>query len=477
MKRLLVACVAISFVIIWFLGRIETHYHPDELVTAYASWSLPELTKIDWFGSYPKGWIAEFPVLFYLLQKPFFVLFGPTMAAVKISVWPYVIISIVYLYFLTKTLFSVRLATIATIIFGFLAPHLYIASLGVHFMSSTAIFLAVLYHWVRFLKTRRRKQAIITGILCGLSFLTYTASYITTPLVLITGLLHYGQTGKKTIIKGVVWVVVLTSVILLPFIIRILNGHNNFFLQRLAAVLILRGNLGGRVYDGIRALFMPGIGGFGYHFGRLAILDPWSAFLFFLGVFLLVARLLVKKDRAAGFLILCFMVPFVAGYILTNQPPAFHRLSLLYPLIAVFISLGIEAFSNKPIILLLLVSITIVLNVRHAGKMVQNDATFLPRISLPVAHVITRTVPPGSTILVVDNTESSIAQELFFLTNNRYRFKTSSEIMDGQEATLLIAPTGEIVTDIEKRNPAYVRIPVPVIDLGPSTRFVLLVAQ
>lgn len=477
MKRLLVTSVAISFVIIWFFGRIETHYHPDELVTAYASWSLPKLTQIDWFGSYPKGWIAEFPVIFYILQKPFFVLFGPTMIGVKVSVWPYVVISIVYLYFLTKTLFSVRLATIATIIFGFLAPHLYIASLGVHFTSSTAVFLAALYHWVRFLKTRRRNQALITGVLCGLSFLTYTSSYITTPLVLITGLVHFGQTGKKAIIKGVAWVVVLTSVILLPFVVRILNGYNNFLLQRLASVLILQGHLGGRAYDGIRALFMPGIGGFGYHFGRLAILDSWSAILFFLGVFLLVARLIIKKDRAAGFFLLCFFLPFVTGYILTNQPPAFHRLSLLYPLIAVFISLGIEAFFNKSIILVLFVSITIVLNVRHAWKMVQNDAVILPRISLPVAQVITRTVPPGSTIFVVDNTESGIEQELFFLTNNRYRFKTSSEIMDGQEAMLLVAPTGEIVTDIKRRNPAYVRIPVPVIDLGPSTRFVLLVAR
>lgn len=474
MKRLLVGSVAISFVIIWFLGRTETHYHPDELVTAYASWSLPRLTQIDWFGSYPKGWIAEFPVLFYILQKPFFVLFGPTMTAIKISVWPYVIISTVYLYFLTKTLCSVRLATIATIIFGFLAPHLYIASLGVHFSSSTAIFLAALYHWVRFLKTRRRNQAIITGVLCGLSFLTYTSSYITTPIVLITGLLRYGQTKEKKILWGVLHVGVLTGVILLPFVIRIQLGGYNFFVQRISQVVLLHGNLAGRAYEGIRALYLPGIGGFGYHFGRLALLDPWSALLFFLGLLLLVGRLLVKKDRAAGFFLLCFFLPFITGYMLTNQPPAFHRLSLLYPLMAVFISLGIETFSNKSIILFLFVSMTVALNLRHAWKMVQNDAVMLPRISLPVAQVITRTIPPGSIIFVADNTESGIEQELLFLTNNAYRWDNTIQTGD---SILIVNPDEALIRSLIAASSGYRRIPVPVIDLGPSTRFVLLVPQ
>ena len=62
------------------------------------------LLQIQWFVGYPeKGtWVSQFPILFHALQKPFFMLLGPTVDAVRISTWPYLALTVVYLYLLAR---------------------------------------------------------------------------------------------------------------------------------------------------------------------------------------------------------------------------------------------------------------------------------------------------------------------------------------------------------------------------------------
>ena len=68
--------------ILGYFSSLPTHYHQDEFITAYTSWTLPPINKLDWFAVYPPVWVSQFPVLFHIFQKPFFFFLGPTVEAV-----------------------------------------------------------------------------------------------------------------------------------------------------------------------------------------------------------------------------------------------------------------------------------------------------------------------------------------------------------------------------------------------------------
>ena len=51
-----------------YFESFSTHYHQDEFITAYTSWTLPPVAHVDWFSAYPAVWVSQFPVLFHILQ-------------------------------------------------------------------------------------------------------------------------------------------------------------------------------------------------------------------------------------------------------------------------------------------------------------------------------------------------------------------------------------------------------------------------
>src|SRR5262245_25911205 len=129
--------------------RQPFHFHYDEFITAYASWELPRIDRIDWFRGYPGAdyWQAHFPIIWFALQKPFLIALGPSVDAIRISTWPYHVAIVAYLYWLARALLADRtMAVVATAAFVVLAPSAYLAGLGVYFGGSTLALLAALYH-------------------------------------------------------------------------------------------------------------------------------------------------------------------------------------------------------------------------------------------------------------------------------------------------------------------------------------------
>src|SRR6185436_915532 len=110
--------------------------------TAYTSYSLSSAVRVDWFADFPEVWTARFPVLFHLLQKPFFLLFGPSLEALRVSVWPYYVAITAYTFALGSLLFSRRTGFAAAALWTFFGATLYLHSMGLHFITSTCFYLA-----------------------------------------------------------------------------------------------------------------------------------------------------------------------------------------------------------------------------------------------------------------------------------------------------------------------------------------------
>ncbi|TVR75412.1 MAG: hypothetical protein EA415_04055, partial [Sphaerobacteraceae bacterium] len=183
---LLGAIVLIQLVGLLYMQTFPLHYVQDEFITGYTSYTLPSLTEIEWFRGYPGPgeWIAGFPILYYALQKPFIELFGLSLETIRISTWPYHLISAGLVYLIGKEVFRCRpWAVVAAVIFVFLAPNLYMAGYGMHNISSTCFFLAAFYAALRMVRDEDRRWIALSGVASIMAYLTYTSSYLTLPLI------------------------------------------------------------------------------------------------------------------------------------------------------------------------------------------------------------------------------------------------------------------------------------------------------
>lgn len=449
-KTDLVFLLIIGFVglaLLAYFSSIPSHYHQDEFITAYTSLSLPPMTKIDWFSAYPPVWVSQFPILFHILQKPFFALFGPSVWAVRISVWPYYLGILFFLYLLAKRIFSGS-EKIVALLFVFFAPMLYLSSTGLHFISSTFFFIASLYFLIAY-------DAVLLGLFTALSYLTYPSSYVTIPIVILATIPKLNKLIPTFLIF---------LIILLPFI-AYAGFVNNFFVQRIDQVNALSGSWSdlpekmkhgqsvvslvfNQTENAFRSLIQPGIAGLGgYNFGKLALFEPIGFVLFILGF------------RFLKFfpIVLAIVFPFITNFILSTQPPAFHRISLLYPLFT--LSMGIALAKQKRCVLIPIIIIFALSNFKHVRTMIDRDATLYPQNSRLVAEYILKNVPQGSTVSIAAFPSFHLQQELVFRTNNTYVLNTeeTQAILTKYhgETLILLNPTPITLKTLLKAYPNY----------------------
>lgn len=437
----LVPAGIVALILLAYFSSIPWHYHQDEFITAYTSWTLPSITKIDWFAAYPDVWVSQFPVLFHILQKPFFSLFGPSVWAVRISVWPYYLGILFFLYLLAKRI-RPGSEKIVSLLFIFFAPMLYLSSMGLHFISSTFFFIASLYFLLFY-------NAVLLGLFTALSYLTYTSSYVTGPIVLLSALY---------LRRKLLPVVVVVLVILLPFLVYA-AFVNNFFLQRIDQVNAISGSwsdipqkmksgaslvslIASQITTALRSLIQPGIAGIGgYNFGKLALFEPLGFLLFLMGFPIVVKRSFV--------IVFAMFFTFLTNFILTTQPPAFHRISLLYPLFA--LSMGVVLYRQKRAVVILVVSLFALSNLNHVRTMIDNDKTLYPQNSRVIAQYLLKNVPRGSPVSIAAFAGFHLPQELVFRTNNGYRFVSDYH----GETLILLNATQDTLSQLSKEYPNH----------------------
>jgi len=434
--------------LLWYIDLNPFHFHYDEFIHAYTSYTLPKLADIDWFQGYPQDHVAQYPIIFYLLQKPFLIVFGPSVTSVRMSTWPYIIGIIVYIYLLVKPIWGSIIAKLVVLGYIFFPGNLYFSSYGLHNIPSNLCLMGVLYHIYNFRKTNSSIHALWLGIWNALSLLYNTSSYI---VVFISFLLFgYWLIKQNTnyfklqIIKSVLF----TLIILFPFMVHALFVHN-YFTERVGQVNIFWGSrtdynqpktiVGGLTYTllnhlhrGHKALYHPGIGGLdGYDFGRQSFFNKPDYCLILIGFIYVLCGLFIHRKYIYKLLLLFILLPIIFNYILTIYPPAFHRLSVIYSLFAIIMVIPfnkiLKIIKYYKFVLFGIFGSLFLLNFIHTNSMILHDRQYYI-YSISLFNQLKSNIEPGSEIVISFSapTLNYLKKELFFRTHGAYTFTNRS---------------------------------------------------
>lgn len=461
----LIPIILVQLGLVAYFAGFPDHFHQDEFVEAYTSYQLPSITRIDWFAGYPaKGtWVCQFPILFFALQKPFLMLLGPTVESIRVSVWPYLALTTLYLYLIARELaFDRRLGLAAAGSFVLFAPSLYLSSLGVQFHGSTLFLLAALYHSSRTVRTGSRLQAVLTGAFAAGCYLSYSASYVALPILLVClaaeCLVRWSLRPARRLLPALP----AFSAILLPFGVYAAT-RDDYFVQRLDQVNLVSGSwsaakrgkpvwplLQKQLTINLQALYRDHVGGVtGYTFGHHALFDHLGIALLLVGG--VAALYLAMTRRRAGFL-----YPFIvlgaifAGMTLTVPAGAIHRAAIAFPFVGLLVGLGIVALARlaalpldraparriTPVVAAGLLLAFAVVNLQRAPSMMSDQTHPSPLI----AALVEANVPSGGTVLIAAPSDYHLQRELFFRTDARFQFLTESlrEIEQQRKASLVV---------------------------------------
>ncbi len=330
--------------------------HGDDLITAYFS-ATENFAKINFFSGIPsdKGqWVAQFPTMFFALQKIFFLCFGEGVLSVKLSVIPYVLIISLMLFLIIREIFNAKTAIITVILYAFLPISLYHETLGLHFVSSTAPFMIFFYFAILQWKKNRPVYSVLTGLFCGFCYLFYNTSFIAFPLMLILYFLQLINVRKLSVIGNFGLAIVTFLIVLSPYLTYALK-YNNYFFSRTSQVSLLSGSWSGikdKIARGesstlneikesltisLKSFYQDGIGGHGgYDFGHLAFFEKYSLYLFIAGA--IIGIFLIFTNFEVLFIYLTILFCFSA-MVFSTPPPAYHRLSLSFPFLSMILSI------------------------------------------------------------------------------------------------------------------------------------------
>ena len=345
--------------IVRFVNFDLDRVHGDDLLTGYFSSALD--LRRDFFAPVPDDpgqWVAQFPAPFFLFQKLFFVAFGESLLTVKLSVLPYVVIVSALLYQLTREILDERAAIIAVLLYAFLGPSLYLETLGLMFVSSTAVFMAFLLYVVRERQSESPRDALLAGMFAGACYLFYLSSFIALPVALVFVALGALRSDRTRARQNGLTFVAGAATILAPFVADSVR-YGSYFARRFHQVSLIGGEWSPyrdsvqsavnalkvaalNLTTCIRSLYEAGLGGHGgYDFGHQALLAPVILGLATVGT--LRALWLARRRVEWLVVLLVIVLSFLTGMVLTIPPPAFHRLSLAFPFIALVAALPLHA--------------------------------------------------------------------------------------------------------------------------------------
>lgn len=439
---------------LWRLSSDLNHYHPDEFILAYTSYDLRSVVSLDWFADYPEVWTARFPVFFHVLQKPFFAALGPSLETMRVSIWPYYIAIFGYTFALGRLVFSRRVGMAAGVVWLFLGANLYMASMGLQIIGSTCFYMAALFHFLAALRVRSRRHAALAGVFAACCYLIYPSSYVAVPVLGLMALPELVDAWRRARrpspiadMRAVVPVLVATALVfavtLAPFVLYAVHVRN-FLVARAAQVNLFSGDwvhvpgsttppisrlIVKQAWDATRALVVPGLSGnIGFDFGHLALMDRKTAALMATGFLICLWLAVRRRERASAAVVVAFVVPFVVNGILTQHPPPFHRMSVFFPILSLFVGCPIGLAADKiarrsraaaAVVLVAALALAVRWNVAHVDAMLaaEHNSGHGPALARWLdAHLL-----PGETFYMDAPWTIGIVHEMLFRTGGRYR--------------------------------------------------------
>ncbi len=335
--------------------------HGDDLITAYFS-ARYDLRRTDFFAPVPANpseWMSQFPAPFFALQKLFFLIFGESLLTVKLSILPYVLVVSGFLYAIARELADERAATLAVLLYAFFGPSVYLETLGLHFVSSTAAFLVFFYLSIRELRSGVPRRSLLAGVAAGACYLFYLSSFLALPIAALFFLARGSPERERHVARSLALFVLGLTMVLAPFAAEAVQKPNALF-RRFAQVSLVGGMwstnyfkevargrtppqiVGDNVLRSLQSVYRPGIGGSGgYNFGKQPLLEPLALLLFALGA---CRAIFLARTRIEWSLVLAATALFFFVNVgLSIPPPAFHRFSIGFPFLCLLSALPLQA--------------------------------------------------------------------------------------------------------------------------------------
>jgi len=303
-------------------------------------------------------------------------------------------------FIIIRKLFNTKSAVIGVIISSFFSANLYLETLGLHFVSSTAIFLIFFYFLVTGFRNNSLLNSAFIGISCAFCYLFYSSSYIALPIMFIYYLIQFIKINnfKKNLYNIFISTIGLL-IVLSPFLINMYKEKNFYLSGRIKQVSIINGEWSGtteRIKNGesikkividnfilsFRSLYKNGIGGQGgYNFGHLALFEKSSIFLLLAGTLTCLFLFFFRKKTELIFIAAIISIAFISGMALTIPPPPFHRFSVVFPFLTIiecsffFVIFEKKILSNetKCIITIVLLVLYCISNQIYFNKLIKDE--------------------------------------------------------------------------------------------------------
>jgi hypothetical protein len=338
-------------------GRV----HGDELITAYHS-ATDDLSPARFFEGVPQSadWVCQFPSPWFVLQRGWFALFGSGLDEVRHSQVPWVYVTSVCFFFVVRRLAGRSTAVVALVLYSFLAISVYIETTGLHFMAGTAIFTAFFLAALRLLEDGSAWNAAVAGVATGFCYLFYPSAYIALPVFGAFWLVHFRRTRRADFARWVLLTGAGALLVVGPFLVYALTVRN-YFTQRSAQILFLNHHtieydamplvrrvpamLAESLDHAVRSLGRDRLGGAaGYWFGDKALFDRVTLVVFVAG--LLVAFWKARRNAGLALALVALGIAFLTGVVMTVPPVGYHRLSVVYPVVALVLALPFRLFDG-----------------------------------------------------------------------------------------------------------------------------------
>jgi hypothetical protein len=329
--------------------------HMDDLITAFFS-ANTDFTKINFFSGIPQEraqWVSQFPTLFFVLQRIFLIFAGNSIFSTKLSVIPYILFLSYFLFLIVKYIFNTKTALISLVLYSFLPISIYLETLGLHFISSTAIFICFFYLSMINLKKNELILSVLSGIACSFCYLFYITSFIAFPFMILFNIFQIIRNNKIQAIKNFIFSLITFLIVLSPYL-TYAGKYNNYFFSRIDQVSYFTGSwsdIPTRLKKGenilpkfkenilinMKSFYLDGIGGHGgYNYNHLALFNRSSIILVVIG--LIIGIIFIFKKVEILFVILTLTASF-STLIISIPPPAYHRLALSFPFIVIIMSI------------------------------------------------------------------------------------------------------------------------------------------
>jgi dolichyl-phosphate-mannose-protein mannosyltransferase/PA14 domain-containing protein len=288
------------------------------------------------------GDASQLPALFFYVYAVSIKFFGANILAIRLVATVSGILTLIFVYLLSRELFDQRVAVLATFFLAVMRWHVNFSRFGMHGIFMPLFMTAMFYFLVRGLKGKRFLNFVAAGVMAGIGLQGYY-SFLLVPGVVGLYLLHYLLFQRVItwgrLIVGVLAFGLATAGVYSPVAIYALRNPQQFN-QRLGTVSITRDRTPQQIAEVLwrttsRHLLMFNSSGDGngrHNAPGAPMVDTYTGLLFVLGF----GYSLWRCGRSGYFLLVVWMAVIIQGGIwsLEFEAPQGYRTVGLTPAVA-----------------------------------------------------------------------------------------------------------------------------------------------